>query len=143
MTQVEANAELVRRFFQEVWNAKDIGAVDRYMGPDTIAYGLPDPDAVLRGSDQFSELVSSFCSAFPDLQVTVKDVIAAGDRVAACWHAKGTHAGDALGFPATGRQVEMDGTSIAIIRGGKLAEAWNMMDMGHLFESLRSSSSRL
>jgi len=138
MSQVEANEQLLRRWFEEVWNQKNAAAIDEMMAPDCIAYGLPDPDAILRGPESFKELHRSFCGAFPDIQISVLDVIAAGDRVAARWRATGTHLGDHLGFPATGRQMILDGATIGIVRDGLLREGWNMMDMGHLFESLRS-----
>jgi steroid delta-isomerase-like uncharacterized protein len=138
----EANEQLLRRWFEEVWNRKNVGAIDEMLAPDCVAYGLPDPDAILCGPAAFKELHLSFCGAFPDIQIAVLDVIAAGDRVAARWRATGTHLGDHLGFPATGKQITLDGATIAIIRAGRLQEGWNMMDMGHLFESLRSGSRR-
>jgi steroid delta-isomerase-like uncharacterized protein len=142
MSQAKANEQFLRQFFEEVWNNRNDGAIDAMLSPDCVAYGLPDPDAVLRGPDEFRTLHRSFCGAFPDLHITVEDVIAAGDRVAARWRATGTHLGDHLGFPATGKKAILDGASIGVIRDGRLKEAWNMMDMGHLFETLRSDSSR-
>ncbi|HEY2861215.1 MAG TPA: ester cyclase [Terracidiphilus sp.] len=132
----------MRQFFEEVCNRKSEAAIDRMLAPDCIAYGLPDPDAVLRGTEEFRAFHRSFCGAFPDLYVTVEDVIAAGDRVAARWRATATHLGDHLGFPATGKKTCLDGATIGVIRNGRIAEAWNMMDMGYLFESLRSEKSR-
>jgi steroid delta-isomerase-like uncharacterized protein len=140
--QAEVNEQFVRRFFEEVWNKKNNDAIDAMLAPDCIAYGLPDPDAVLRGADEFRAVHRSVCGAFPDLHITLEDVIAAGDRVAARWRATGTHLGNHLGFPATGKQTSLDGATIGVIRDGRIHEAWNMMDMGHLFESLRSETSR-
>ena len=142
MQQVQDNEQFVRQFFEEVWNQKRDRAIDLMLAPDCIAYGLPDPDAVLRGTEEFRAVHRSFCGAFPDLYITVEDVIAAGDRVAARWRATGTHLGDHLGFPATGKQTGLNGATIGVIRNGRICEAWNMMDMGHLFESLRSDNSR-
>lgn len=142
MPQVEVNEQFVRQFFEEVWNRKNDDAIDSMLTPDCIVYGLPDPDVVLRGTGEFRAVHRSFCGAFPDLQITVEDVIAAGDRVAARWRATGTHLGNDLGFPATGKLTVLDGATIGVIRDGRICEAWNMMDMGHLFESLRSDHSR-
>ncbi len=142
MSEAQANEQLIRRWFEEVWNRKQETAIDEMLAEDCVAYGLPDPDAVVRGPEQFKRFHRGFCGAFPDLQITVEDVIASGDRVAARWRATGTHLGDHLGFPATGKKVQLDGVTIGVIRDGKIKEGWNMMDMGHFFESLRGDGAR-
>lgn len=142
MQEADANEEFVRRFFDEVWNKKSEAAIDLLLAADCIAYGLPDPDAVLHGPEEFKQFHRRFCGAFPDMRIAVEDVIASGDRVAARWRATGTHLGPELGFPPTGKKVSLDGATIAVIRDGKLREGWNMMDMGHFFETLRGDGSR-
>lgn len=142
MTEPESNEHLVRRFFDEVWNKKNEAAVDELLTPDCVAYGLPDPDAVLHGPEEFKGVFRMFIGAFPDVQITIHDVIAAGDRVAVRWSAVGTHQGPHLGFPPSGRSVTLDGATIGIVRAGKIAQAWNMMDMGHLFDSIRPEPRR-
>lgn len=142
MPDLQANEQLLRRWFEEVWNKKREQAIDEMLTEDCVAYGLPDPDAVLRGPGQFKVLHRNFCGAFPDLHITVEDVIASGDRVAARWRATGTHLGAHLGFPPTGKKVSLDGASIGVVRDGRIREAWNMMDMGHFFESLRGDGAR-
>ena len=139
----EANEQLLRLFFEEAWNKKNEAAIDKFLAPDCIAYGLPDPDAVLRGPAEFKQLYRMFVGAFPDIQIAVLDVIAAGDRVAARWRSTGTHLGPHLGMPPTGKFVTLDGATICIMRNGQMHEGWNMMDMGHLFESLRSGPQRM
>lgn len=142
LSETEANEQLVRRFFEAVWNRKDEAAVDEFLAPDCIAYGLPDPDAVLHGPEEFKNVYRMFIRTFPDVEITIHDVIAAGDRVAVRWTAVGTHLGPDLGFPPTGKSLTLDGATIGIIRGDKIAEAWNMMDMGHLFDSIRPEPRR-
>lgn len=142
MTEMEANERLVRRFFEEVWNRKNDADLDEYLAPDCVAYGLPDPDAVLHGPEEFKAVFRMFTGAFPDVEITIHDVIAAGDRVAVRWSSLGTHLGPHLGFPPTGKSLVLDGATIGIIRDGKIAQAWNMMDMGHLFDSIRPEPRR-
>lgn len=142
MSEPQSNEELIRRWFEEVWNRKQETAIDELLAEDCVAYGLPDPDAVVRGPEEFKQFHRVFCGAFPDLQITVEDVIASGDRVAARWRATGTHLGGHLGFPATAKKVQLDGVTIGVIRDGKIKEGWNMMDMGHFFESLRGEGAR-
>jgi len=142
MSHPEANEQFLRRWFEEVWNQKNESVIDEMLAKDCKAYGLADPDTVIIGPEGFKTLHRTFCGAFPDLYFTVEDVIAAGDRVAASWRATGTHLGDHLGFPPTGRSVTLDGATIGIIHDGKLQEGWNLMDMGHFFESLRPDPPR-
>lgn len=142
MSEIQANERLVRRFFEQVWNRKDETAVDEFLAPDCIAYGLPDPDAVLRGPEEFKAVFRMFVGAFPDVKISIQDVIAAGDRVAVRWTSTGTHLGPHLGFPPSGKSITLDGATIGIIRDGKIAQAWNMMDMGHLFDSIRPEPRR-
>ena len=141
-SQDRANEDLVRRWFEEVWNRQNTSAIDEMLAPDCVAYGLPDPDAVLRGPEAFKQVHAAFCDAFPDIQIEVNDVIAAGDRVAARWRATGTHSGEGLGFTPTGKRIVLDGATIVVIRDGRMQEGWNMMDMGHLFSTLRGDGSR-
>jgi steroid delta-isomerase-like uncharacterized protein len=122
MPEAKANELLVRRFFDEVWNRKDEAAIDEMLSKDSVCYGLPDPDAVARGPEAYKGLFRMLCTAFPDLQITLEDVISAGDRVAARWRPTATHLGDNLGFPATGKEVTLDGATIGVVRDGKIVE---------------------
>ena len=142
VSEGETNEELVRRFFEEVWNQKNEAAVDEFLAPDCVAYGLPDPDAVLHGPEEFKAVFRMFIGAFPDVQITIHDVIAAGDRVAVRWTSQGTHLGPHLGFPPSNKPITLEGATIGILRGGMLTRAWNMMDMGHLFDSIRPEPRR-
>ena len=142
MSEMEANERLVHRFFDEVWNSKNEAAVDEMLAPDCVAYALPDPDAVLRGPDEFKAVYRMFVGAFPDVRITIEDVIAAGDRFAVRWSTLGTHLGPHLGFPPTGKAISLNGATIGVIRGGRIAQVWNMTDMGHLFDSIRPEPRR-
>ena len=142
MALANANEQLVRGFFDEVWNQKNEAALGDYLNEESRCYGLPDPNTVTQGVEEFRGLYRMLMGAFPDVQIQLEDVISAGDRVAARWRATATHAGTTLGFPATGKRVTLDGATICIVRNGKIVEGWNLMDMGHLFESLRPDGSR-
>ena len=93
----EANKQLARRWFEEVWNQRKESAIDAILTPDCRAHGLGG-DAVLVGPEGFKTFHRSFCGAFPDLHVTVDDIVAEGDKVAIRWTATMTHLGDGLGI---------------------------------------------
>jgi steroid delta-isomerase-like uncharacterized protein len=135
----ETNKQLVRRWFEEVWNQRSEAAIESMFSSKGKAHGLPEPDSVLEGHDGFKTLHRGFCAAFPDLRVTVEDTIAEGDRVAVRWSADMTHTGDGLGFPASGKKVRMNGMSVVVIKDGKIHEGWNCADMGRLFAQLKAA----
>ena len=132
----EANKQLARRWFEEVWNQRKESAIDAILTPDCRAHGLGG-DAVLVGPEGFKTFHRSFCGAFPDLHVTVDDIVAEGDKVAIRWTATMTHLGDGLGIPPSGKKVSMDGSMIVVIKDGKIDEGWNHLDITGLFAKLK------
>jgi steroid delta-isomerase-like uncharacterized protein len=125
----EENKNLVRRWFEEVWNKGRIPAVAEMFHPSGRAYGFPDPDAVVSSPAEFAELCKTFRETFPDIHVTVDDLVAEGDKVAVRWTARMTHLGDGLGFPATSKKVSLTGLSFLICGKGQILEGWNYMDL--------------
>ena len=67
-------------------------------------------------------------SAFPDMQATIEDMIAEGDKVAVRYTGTGTHKGELMGIPATGKQIAVTGIEIIRIAGGKMVERWEAFD---------------
>ena len=74
--------------------------------------------------------------AFPDLVVTVEDQIAEGDRVVTRWTARGTHGGEFLGIPPTGKEFTFKGVDIVRIVDGKIVEGWDVPDLFGLMRQL-------
>ena len=75
-------------------------------------------------------------SAFPDVHFTIEDLFAAGDKVVSRWTARGTHKGELMGIPATGKQVEVTGMDIDQVSGGKIVGSWNSWDALGLMQQL-------
>ena len=125
----DENKVLMARWFEEVWNKGRADAVDEMLAADGIVHGLSAEAGVpLRGPAGFKPFHETFRGAFPEIQVTVEDMIAEGDKVAARCSVRGTHAGDNLGIAATNAAVEFHGMSIIRIADGKIVEAWNTYD---------------
>ena len=132
-----SNKVLIYRWFEEVWNKKNEPVIDELMDPQALIYGLTeDPTRAIRGPDEFRPFWRAFITAFPDLQIAVESTIAEDDKVVARCALRGTHTGDGLGFPATGKKVHMNGIVIATIRKGKLVEGWNSFDFMMLYSQL-------
>jgi len=124
----DENIQLMRRWFQEVWNEGRIPTVYELLSPDGVAKGQRGGDMEIRGPEEFAKFVNEIRGAFPDIQVNVEDVFAAGDKVVLRWSGVMTHTGDAPGLPASGRTVRTGGITIARIVDGKIVEGWDHWD---------------
>ena len=82
------------------------------------------------------QYVSMYRSAFPDLQQTIEDQIAEGEKVATRLTGRGTHQGELMGIPPTGNRVEAPGIVINRISGGKIAESWANYDAMGMMQQL-------
>lgn len=117
---------LLHRWFEEVWNQKREDAIDEMMAEDVVIHGLgPEP---IVGRENFKPFHRSFVSAFPDIHVTVDDVITDGNKTSCRCTVRGTHTGDGLGFAATNKPVEFTGGGMCTLRDGKFSEVWNEFD---------------
>jgi ketosteroid isomerase-like protein len=126
----EDNKALVRRYF-EAGDRDDLSAWDQICSPDMVLNpGFGEP---IRGLDAVKAFTAGFHSAFSHLFLTVHDLIAEDDRVAARWTAGGTHTAP-LGspggpIPPTGKQMAMQGISIVRLAHGKIVEERVQPDM--------------
>jgi steroid delta-isomerase-like uncharacterized protein len=112
---------------EEALNRGDWDAVDRlfaasYVDHDPSRAGLPP------GPEGVKQAWSMFRAAFPDLQVTIEDMIAEGDKVAVRGVVRGTHQGELMGIPPTGKQVTATLIDVNRIESGKLVERWAEQD---------------
>jgi steroid delta-isomerase-like uncharacterized protein len=122
----EENKVLARRPWEEIVNQQNLDAVDEIY-PANIVWHVPEGD--IQGSEEVKQFVAVYLSAFPDLNVTVEDVIAEGDKAVTRWTMRGTHQGETeeLG-PPTERQIEVEGITVHRIEGGKIVEEWERYD---------------
>jgi steroid delta-isomerase-like uncharacterized protein len=128
---------VVRAWFDEVWNQGREDTIDRLFARDGVAHGLSGSDgASMRGPEAFKPFFRKFRGAFPDIRVEVVRTVSEGDMVTAHCHVTGSHRGDALGQSATGKPIDIWGTSIAQVRDGQIIEAWNHFDFLTLYQQL-------
>lgn len=130
------NVESSRRWFEEVWNQRRAAAIDEMLIPESVGH-LVGGD--VRGPDAFKPIHAEFLAAFPDLHLSIEDIVADGDNVVVRWLATGTHAGDGLGFRATQEAVSFRGISWHKYRDGKLCEGWDGWNLSGLIEQLRTA----
>jgi steroid delta-isomerase-like uncharacterized protein len=126
---------LARRWFEEVWNQARDATIDELIAPDCVAHGLEDSGKDMPGP-QFRRFYRQFVSGFPDVKISVDQVIAEGDTTAVRITARATHSGDGLGISATGRKVTVSGICMMRWRDGKIVEAWNEFDAAGLLRQI-------
>ena len=133
-TSPAANVEIMRAGF-EAFNAGDADACLTHAAPDLIMNlaEMPEPQHGQEVWRQGFELVKR---AFPDLHAHIEDIFAAGDKVAVRVRFRGTHAGDFLGIPATGRTIEYVSHEFYRLADGLVAEEWICSDMATLLRQI-------
>jgi len=132
----DENIQLMRRWFQEVWNEGRIKTVYELLSADGVARGQRGAEAEIRGPEEFVKFVREIRGAFPDIKVTVEDVFGADDKVVLRWSGVMTHTGDGPGLPASGRTVHSRGITIARFVDGKIVEGWDSWDQLGMLEQI-------
>ena len=130
----EQNKEVVRRYLLDVWGCWDFEAEKETVAEDLVdqnaAPGLPSGRA---GHHQFLTICQQ---AFPQFDVAIDELFAEGNKVAYQWTAVGTHEGEFMGIPATGKEVTITGSDIVRMENGKIAETWHVENMLGLMQQL-------
>jgi steroid delta-isomerase-like uncharacterized protein len=134
ITSPAANAELVRGGFQ-AFNAGDADRCMALAAPDLIINlaELPQPQ---HGRETWRQGFEMIRRAFPDLRAHIEDIVAAQDKVAVRLRFRGTHSGEFLGMPATGRTIEYVSHEFYRIADGLIAEEWICSDTATLLRQL-------
>src|SRR5205085_11663780 len=130
------NKALIRRWVEALNNGTWAEAADALF---TTTFVVHDPMARPRlaaGPQGMKDFQAPFFAAFPDVQFTVEDQIAEGDKVVARWTARGTHRGEVMGIAPTGKHVTVTGIAIWRIEEGKMAEMWQNWDALGLLQQL-------
>jgi len=129
---VEQNKALVRRWFAEMINVNNEGIAEELIDSNYVNHFIPGQT----GPEVEKQIMTLFFSAFPDLQGTVEDMFAEGDRVAVRLIWRGTNTGSFNGMPPTNKYVAFGTTNIFRVHNGKIAENWPQVDMMGLMQQL-------
>jgi steroid delta-isomerase-like uncharacterized protein len=131
----EENKAIVRRINDEVWSKGQLDVIDELIAADCVTTVVGAPEQI-RGAQGFREFVVMYRKAFPDLRLTTDEQIAEGENVVTRWTATGTHEGELMGIPATGKQATTAGINIARVAGGKIVEGWGLFDQLGLLQQI-------
>jgi steroid delta-isomerase-like uncharacterized protein len=132
---IEENTALVRRFYEEVWNRRNVGVTSEVFADDYVRHDLR-PTTAAPGPEGQARIAAEFRTAFPDLRMEIDLIVAQDDLVAARWTTEGTNTGPWGGRPATGRRARFSGVNVFRIRDGKVVELWNHRDDLGLIQQL-------
>jgi steroid delta-isomerase-like uncharacterized protein len=129
----EANKALAHRFWEGVFNQKNLGVIDEVCTADCV---LHDPTGPIQGREAVKQFIGMYLGAFPDFQITIEDMIAEGDKVAVRHTTTATHLGELMGIPPTGKRVTVSGIHITRVVDGKVVEDWANDDVLGMLQQL-------
>jgi len=123
--QLEENKVLVRRTFDETVK-RNWAILDELYTTDYVWHQPGSPEPLT--SEESEQFMRTFLSAFPDYSDTIEDMIAEDDKVVTRFTFRGTHKGDYMGVPTTGKEVVLTSILISRIAEGKIVEEWLEFD---------------
>ena len=131
----ESNKATHRRLMEEVWNQKNMGVIDELMRPDVVPHFLPP--GLPTNREGVKMFIGAFLGAYPDVYLEINHLSAEGNRDALHWTLTGTHQGDLMGIPATGKTIKISGIETwHFDEQSRLAEGWAVFDQLGMMQQL-------
>ena|SRR5436190_14226071 len=132
--QAQELKQLNEHFIEEVFRHRRVEAIDDLLTEDFTEHTpAPGQGADRQGTKEF---IGQMLEAFPDMDFTIDSQIAEGDMVSSIGTMTGTHRGDFMGVPATGRRVSVPVMDTAKGRGGRFSDHWGLVDVPKLMDQL-------
>ncbi len=136
--QAEDIKKLNHYFYDEVFRRQHVDAIDELLTDDFVEH-IPAPGQRTdrEGAKTF---IAHMLQAFPDLDFEIENEIAEGDTIAVVGRMMGTHSGEFLGVPASGRRVNVTVMDTSRVRDGKFSDHWGLVDVPTLMEQVGMAS---
>jgi steroid delta-isomerase-like uncharacterized protein len=138
-TTIEQNKKLYCRFLDEVFNQGRMETADELLSQSYVFHDA-SPGVPEKGPTAVKQAASMFRSAFPDLKISIEELVAEDDKVCARATTRGTHRGAIFGIPPTGRTVSITGLTMVRIADGQITDSWVKNDVVGLLRQLGASS---
>ena len=124
---------MVKKVFEEGMNKRDLSVYDELLHKDFVNYTFQGFPA---GPEGFKGALNMFLTGFPDLKITLEEVLAEDATCTTRSHFTGTHKGEFMGIPATGKPVSVKFIDMWKIKDGRLHESWVVMDIAGLMQQI-------
>lgn len=131
----EQNKALIRHIVEEIFNQGNMSRADEFLATNFVEHEELPP-GISRDREGVKQLTTMLRSAFPDFKATIDDIVAEGDKVVIRQTWSGTHKGEFMGVPPTGKSVSFGVIDIVRIAGGKCVEHWGQMDSMGMMQQL-------
>jgi steroid delta-isomerase-like uncharacterized protein len=131
----EDNKALVRRFVDEVFEGLQVQAVDELVADDFVSHTWPSPTG--DGKADLKQATERVASALSDIDFSIDDMIAEGDRVAVRLTASATQTGEFMKMPPTGKRYTISEIHIFRVSNGQIAEHWHQLDAMGMISQLK------
>ncbi|MGH7764156.1 MAG: ester cyclase [Candidatus Dormibacteraceae bacterium] len=126
MELIEHNLALVRNMEQDLFNRRDVTAVDRYVSP---AYTLRTAEeGAPSGREAIKAYIAAYLEGFPDLHISIDQLLAVGDKVVGVFTFTGTHRGHLFGVAPSGRTISVRQIAIYRLENGQVVDEWEISD---------------
>lgn len=130
----EENKAKIRRIIEEVANKGNMAVADEVIDKNYVYHGSGGQE--YKGPEGFKQYMAAVRQAFPDVHMTIEDIVAEGDKVVHRARMKGTFKGEFMGMAPTGKQVDMSMINVSRFAGNKETEAWQYFDTLAMMQQL-------
>ena len=121
----QAIEDVMRRFVAEVMNQGNFDVVDEIVDPK---YVYRSPDEELHGTEALKAFLAGYHAAFPDLRMAIDELVVADDKAVIFFTLTGTHEGQLMGIPPTGKEMRVHGVVRSRFEDGRIVEEWEVLD---------------
>ena len=130
----ERNKAVARRVWKEAINEGNLSVLDEIVAEDAVDHSAVPGTA--QGREGVKQMISMYQNAFSDFHATLEDLIAEGDKVVQRVTVRGTHTGELMGIPPTGKDIEISAIHISRFKDGKEVEHWSNADIMGMMQQL-------
>lgn len=132
----QENKHSIVRFWEEVFNDRKLELIDELFTEDYIYHGAAGQD--IWGREGLKQFLSMYFNAFPDLHAKVEDVFGEGEKVASRVMCQGTHQGELMGMPPTGKKITIRVICTNLFSGDRVKEDWELPDLFGMMQQLQA-----
>jgi steroid delta-isomerase-like uncharacterized protein len=135
---LQENKDAIRNFWNEVFNNKKLELIDSLFTEDYVYHGAAGQD--IHGREGLKQFLNMYFNAFPDIHAEIEDIFGEDDKVVSRVMCRGTHQGELMGMPATGKQVAIRVICTNSFSGQKIVEDWELPDLFGMLQQLGAMS---